>query len=63
MPQRRWIVVAALAAALIALGVGWRRYDRKNVGIPDFYLWKVWRAKPTAAGTPRVNGPRGPQRE
>lgn len=56
MPQRRWIVVAALAAALIALGVGWRRYDRKNVGIPDFHLWKALSGKARGGRRTQVNG-------
>jgi pimeloyl-ACP methyl ester carboxylesterase len=45
VPKRRWLVFAGVAAALIALGIGWRRYDRENVGIPDFYLWKALSGK------------------
>ena len=55
-PRRRWFVFAALAAALVVLGLGWRHYDRENVGIPDFYLWKALSGKAHGGQRARLNG-------
>jgi pimeloyl-ACP methyl ester carboxylesterase len=48
-----------LAAALVAAAAfGWARYDRANVGIPDFYLWKALAGKAHGGGRADVDGVR-----